>query len=231
MKRWWAVLCVWMVGVCAEEPELWCEKKWGELTWEGIRFERYRLKAEHFPPEQKFRLVVKSFDGTSTDTFTYLSNKKGHLIFQPEEPIDGDVFAICPLKRGERLTLLMRAEKGDVSYGTDFIPFPLEFKSKSGVVLHLELQGEKGEKFLLFIEGLKSKEEIILSYGFEEKTIPVDIQVTPLGEVATVIAFPAESQGGEAKILLKRKREEILFPFVWGAPALELVGACCLELH
>ena len=134
--------------ITAAEPHLSCERKIGEMNWEGMVFHRYQLRAENFPPAQKYRLIVASFDGTQTETFTYLSNKRGHLILMPPEDVAGDLFAICPAKRGERLTFLMQLEGGDEAYATDFIPFPIEKKSKKGARLSLELQGEKGETFL-----------------------------------------------------------------------------------
>ena len=57
----------------AKEPQLSCEKKFGKMEWQGMQFHRYRLRAENFPPQQTFRLIVKSFDGTQTETFKYLS--------------------------------------------------------------------------------------------------------------------------------------------------------------
>jgi hypothetical protein len=62
---------------CALEPELHCKKGWGERTWEGMQFHRYHLRAEHFPPNKKYCLIVESFDGVRTETFSYVSNKKG----------------------------------------------------------------------------------------------------------------------------------------------------------
>lgn len=212
----------------AAEPQLSCEKIWGQMTWEGMEFHRYKLRAENFPPEKKFLLIVKSFDGTETETFTYNSNKRGHLILQPVEKVDGDIYAICPAKRGERLTFQMRSE--DVSFEADVIPFPLKMKSKKGVLLSLELQGDKGEKFLLFAEGLKANETVELYCELGDQKIPFESQVTPLGEMITFITFPEDGEGGNAKLVLKRKREEVIFPFEWGPPALKIVGACCFEI-
>jgi hypothetical protein len=212
----------------AADPQLSCEKLWGQMTWEGMEFHRYKLRAENFPPEKKFLLIVKSFDGTETETFTYNSNKRGHLILQPVEKVDGDIYAICPAKRGERLTFQMKSE--EVSFEADVIPFPLEMKSKKGVLLSLELRGDKGEKFLLFAEGLKANETVELYCNVNDQKIPFDVQATPLGELITLIALPENEEGGEAKLVLKRKREEVVFPFEWGPPALKIVGACCFEI-
>ncbi len=100
----------------AKEPQLKCEKRFGEMDWQGMKFHRYRLRAENFPPKQNFHLIVKSFDGTQTKTFKYSANDRGHLIYQPSEAIQGEVYAICPVKRGERLTFLMQSEEGEDAY-------------------------------------------------------------------------------------------------------------------
>jgi hypothetical protein len=212
----------------ALEPQLTCEKIWGEMTWEGMEFHRYKLRAEHFPPEKNFILVVKSFDGTTTETFTYRSNKRGHLILQPMENVEGDIYAICPAKKGERLTFLMKSD--ELVYATDVVPFPLEKKSKKGVVLNLELQGDKGEKFLLTADGLKANETVELFCHYKDQQLPFEAFVTPLGELISYITFPEDLEGGEAKLILKRKQEEVVFPFECGAPALKIVGACCFEI-
>ena len=214
----------------AKEPQLKCEKKYGQLDWEGMVFHRYALRAENFPPKQTFRLIVKSFDGTQTETFRYYANHRGHLIFQPSEEEMGDVYAICPAKRGERLTFLMRSEESGQSYSTDIIPFPLEMKSKKGVSLSLELQGEQGEKFLLFAQGFSPGEPIRLALHAGGKEIDLKPEVTALGEMCVSLNIPMHSEGGEAKLLLSRKNEQVVFPFAWGAPALRLVGACCFEI-
>jgi hypothetical protein len=216
-------------ALIALEPQLSCEKIWGEMTWEGMEFHRYKLRAEHFPPQKKFLLIVKNFDGYQTETFTYHSNNKGHLILQPLENVEGDIYAICPAKRGERLTFIMQSE--DVSYSTEVVPFPLEMKSKKGVKLNLELQGEKGEKFLFIAEGLKANENVELYGEFQGRKISFEVpQATPLGELFALLTFPEDQEGGHAKLVLKRKQEEVAFRFECGAPALRIVGACCFEI-
>jgi hypothetical protein len=217
-------------GLQAAEPVLHCEKNWGERTWEGMKFHRYHLRAEHFPPNKKYRLIVESFDGIRTETFDYVSNKKGHLILiRPDEDYKDDIYAICPSKLGERLTFWMRSE--DDAYGTQLVPFPLEMRSKKGIKLNLELQGGKGEKFLLLAQEFESNEEIalFLSIGDKQVLLTTD-EVDQYGELNAMIELPTDPQGGEAKLILKRKREEIVFPFQWGAPALKIVGACCFEI-
>lgn len=214
--------------LCAKEPQLTCEKIWGEMTWEGMEFHRYKLRAENFPAQKKFVLVVRSFDGFETETFTYNSNKKGHLILQPVENVEGDIYAICPAKKGERLTFLMKSD--ELAIATDVIPFPIEMKSKKGAQLNLELQGDKGEKFMLTGEGFRANEIVDLVCEIQDQKLPIEAFVTPLGELIALITLPESEEGGDAKLILKRKQEEAIFHFKWGAPALKIVGACCFEI-
>lgn len=225
-----AVLCL-VQPLIAKEPQLHCEKKFGQKQWQGVVFHRYALRAENFPHKQTFRLIVKSFDGTQTETFRYYANHRGHLIFQPSEDAGGDIFAICPAKRGERLTFLMRSEESGEAYSTEIVPFPLEMKSKKGVKLSLELQGEQGEKFLLFAQGFDPNEKVRLSLHIDGKETDLEPTVTILGDLCAQVHIPINGEGGQAKLLLSRKNEQVVFPFEWGAPALKLVGACCFEIR
>jgi hypothetical protein len=230
MRLGYIVSLILTQGILAAEPELHCEKNWGERTWEGMKFHRYHLRAEHFPPNKKYRLIVESFDGIRTETFDYLSNKRGHLILvRPDKNHGDDIYAICPAKRGERLTFWMKSE--DDAYSTQLVPFPLEMRSKKGVILNLELHGDKGEKFLLSAEELEAYEEIELSLAIQSTQAVVKTgKVNEYGELAVLIDLSSDLHGGEAKLILKRKKEQIVFPFQWGAPALKIVGACCFEI-
>ena len=229
----WSILALFFIlsqPLVAKEPQLTCKREIGARTWQGMVFHRYRLKAENFPPEQTFRLIVKSFDGTHTETFKYSANKRGHLILQPPEDFEGDIYAICPAKRGERLTFSMQSVEGEDSYEAELIPFPLEMKSKKGIRLSLELQGEKGDKFLLFAQGFNPAEEVAMFLEVEDKRRKEEAQVTRLGDLCAQIYLPSSGVGGHAKLIVQRKNEEIVFPFEWGEPALKLVGACCFEI-
>lgn len=230
--RWQILFAVVLLThpLLAKEPQLKCEKKFGQVDWEGMIFHRYALRAENFPPKQTFRLIVKSFDGTETETFRYYANHRGHLIFQPSEKENGDVYAICPAKRGERLTFLMKSENNEEAYSTEIVPFPLEMKSKKGIKLSLELQGEQGEKFLLLARGFNPNEQVRLLLQINGKKTDLKPSVTVLGDLCTHVHIPLNSEEGEAKLVLSRKNEKVVFPFKWGAPALELVGACCFEI-
>ena len=210
------------------EPQLHCEKNWGERTWEGVKFHRYHLRAEHFPPNKKYRLVVESNDGFKTETFNYISNQKGHLILIHPEDYEDEIFAICPAKRGERLTFWMKSE--DDAYSTQLVPFPMKMKSKKGVKLDLELQDQKGEKFLLSAQELDAHEEVELFLDLNGTQTLLTAKVSEYGELTAMIDLPTDPHGGEAKVILKRNKEQIVFPFQWGAPALKIVGACCFEI-
>lgn len=229
--RFFIATLILIQGLKAAEPKLHCEKNWGERIWEGMKFHRYHLRAEHFPPNKKFRLIVESFDGIRTETFDYLSNKKGHLILLwPDEDYHDEIYAICPAKRGEKLTFWMKSEED--AYFTQLVPFPLEMRSKRGVTLNLELRGDKGEKFLLTVEELESYEEIALFLLVQGKQIELKTEgVDQYGAFNAMIDLPRDPHGGgEAQLILRRKREEIVFPFQWGDPALKIVGACCFEI-
>ena len=230
--RWGFLIAILILiqGVQAEEPQLRCEKNWGERTWEGMKFHRYHLRAERFPPNKKYRFIVESFDGIRTEIFDYVANKKGHLILiRPDEDYKDEIYAICPAKRGERLTFWMKSEED--AYFTQLVPFPLEKRSKKGIKLNLELQGGQGEKFLLSAEELESYEEIELFLLIQGKQVQIKTdEANQYGELSAVIDLPTDPHGGEAKLILKRRKEEIVFPFQWGAPALKIVGACCFEI-
>lgn len=228
---WTVAALIFAQPLVGKEPQLSCEKKFGEVNWQGIMLHRYCLRAENFPPKQAFRLVVKSFDGTQTKTFKYTANERGHLIYQPTEVIQGNVYAICPVKRGERLTFLMQAEEGEDSYEAELVAFPITWKSKKGVKLNLELQSNHGEKFQLNASGFKPNEAIKLTLQTESKTIDLNAKVSSQGGLSTLVHLPSDlGSGGEAKLILKRANEESEFSFQWGTPALKYVGACCFEI-
>jgi len=233
--RWQVCVALLLLAgpLVGKEPLLRCERKIGQMSWQGMTFHRYRLRAENFPPKQTFCLLVKSFDGTTTETFKYYANSKGHLIFQPPEDVQGEIYAVCPAKRGERLTFVMQAQDAQESYETQLIPFPLEMRSKKGIQLSLELQGEQGEKFLLLAKGFKPEESVELYLEVHKTKHKQEAKVTKLGILRTLLHLPSEKQttsGGNANLLLVRGNEEVIFPFQWGEPALQYVGACCFEM-
>ena len=217
-------------GLTAADPYICCEKKFGEAKWNGITFQRYALRAENFPADKQYRLIVKTYNGAEARTYTYKSNKKGHLIFQKPENVQSDILAVCPAKRGERLTFLMQGNDG-TSYSAEIIPFPLEVKSKKGAELALELKGEKGELFQFTTKKLKPNEKVELILSYDNEKMVLDSQVSDNGELTTMVAFPHDKKGGDALLTLKRNREEVAFPFEWGEAALDLYGACCFQIR
>lgn len=227
------IICWVLVGVAFPltclEPQLSCERKWGEMEWEGLTFHRYCLRAKSFPQDKKFHLIVKSYGGIQTETFTYLANRKGHLILQPKEGEKGDLYAVCPVKKGEKLTFIMRSEDLQEEVSVDVIPFPIQMKSRKGVELTLELQGEKGEEFSLRATHLKKGEKVSLSYQYGGKQHGLTPVVNEHGELVTTLTFP-NGESGKAQLILKREEEEILVNFDWGESALKWVGACCLQI-
>lgn len=214
----------------AAEPELRCEKNWGEMQWQGMKFHRYHLRAEDFPPDKTYKLIVENFDGVRTETFNYVANKRGHLILvRPEENYKDDIYLICSAKRGERLTFWMQSNED--AYAVELVPFPLTTRSKKGAKLDLELQGEKGDRFLFIADKMEPCEEIELFLETEQERVLVQKgEATEYGTLSALIELPMDQAGGEAKAVVKRRNEEVALTFVWGPAALKIVGACCFEI-
>ncbi|MBS0620012.1 MAG: hypothetical protein JSS61_00940 [Verrucomicrobia bacterium] len=229
--RWLALALLFTSGISAKEMRIDCEKKWGEITWEGIHFKRYRLRAHDFPPGEEFHLFITNSDGEETQTFRYLCNKKGHLIPQELDHVVGDVYAICPMKRGERLHFYMATEDRNQGCTAAVIPFPLEMESKKGVKLSLELKGQQGKQFVLRAMGLRPYETVQVVYKYDADETGLDVTVGQEGSFETTLMFPEDRDGGPARLFVRRSKEEILFPFEWGTPALKVIGACCLEIR
>jgi hypothetical protein len=214
----------------AGEPDLRCEKNWGEMRWEGMTFHRYHLRAKDFPPDKTYKLIVENCDGVRTETFDYKVNKRGNLILvRPDEDYKDDIYLICSAKRGEKLTFWMQSN--DDAHAVELVPFPLTMRSKKGAVLSLELQGEKGEQFLFMAHKMEPCEEVSLFLETKEGRVLVkNGETSEYGEMSALIDLPSDQSGGEAKAVLKRRKEEAALGFVWGPPALKIVGACCFEI-
>ncbi len=228
--RFFVAILVLVQSLVAGEPDLHCEKNWGEIKWQGMKFHRYHLRASDFPPSKTYRLIVENYDGQRTETFDYVSNQKGRLILmRPDEDYEDDIYLICSAKRGERLIFWMESQ--DDAYATELVPFPLGMKSKKGVKLDLELKGEQGEKFLFTGNDLEPYENVDLFLEIKnERVLLNSSETSEYGELSAMIDLPEDPDGGEANLILKRKNEEIVFPFSWGPPALKIVGACCFEI-
>jgi hypothetical protein len=67
--------------------------------------------------------------------------------------------------------------------------------------------------------------------NYDTEKMVLDSEVSDQGEIQTMISFPHGKKGGEATLTLKRKKEEVVFPFEWGDAALDLYGACCFQIR
>jgi hypothetical protein len=231
MKAAWVFLFFFCASLCANVPELECEKKWGEIDFHGKRVMRYRLRANHFPRGMRFRLFVKWFNGEEADIFTYKANQRGHLIL--EQVRRDPMYALCPLKNGERLFFVMKAEDNSaLNAEISIVPFPIALKTKSGLKLSLELRGQDGEAFLLHGNGFYSGEVFEVTTLVQEKEHTYSVIASSKG----IVEFPIKLElrdhdGGECSLSLTRSDDEtIILPFKAGRAALSLAGAFALEI-
>ena len=212
-------------------PSLECEKKWGEIKFYGKQMKRYRLRANHFPEGKRFQLVVKWFSGEEADTFTYVANHRGHLILETKDAKKDPLYAVCPLKKGERIEFMMKAED-DPSFliATSIIPFPDELKTKSGLELSLELRGQEGEAFIFHGKGFKAGEvfELVSTFQGVDQSFPV------IASSDGTVYFPFQvklAENNDGMLTIRREREDVEFPVQAGRPALGLAGGFCLEIQ
>ncbi len=215
---------------CTDEPWLECEKKWGEIQFYGKQMKRYRLRANDFPEGKRFRLVVKWSTGEEAETFSYVANRKGHLILETKDIKNDPLYAVCPLKKGERIEFVMRAED-DPSFfvTTSLIPFPNEMKTKSGLELSLELKGQEGESFIFHGKGFKAKEQFEVVFTFQGVEQRLEMVATEEGSV--YVPFDVNLHDKEGLLTIRREREDVEFPIQTGASALGLAGGFCLEIQ
>lgn len=231
MKAAWVFLLFFCASLCGNVPELECEKKWGETDFHGKRVMRYRLRANHFPRGMRFRLFVKWFNGEEADIFTYKANQRGHLIL--EQVRRDPLYALCPLKNGERLFFVMKAEGNPaLTAEISIVPFPIGLKTKSGLKLSLELRGQDGDAFLLHGDGFYSGEvfEVTTLTQGKEHTYSVIASSKGVVEFPIKLDLP-DRDGGESSLTLTRSDDEIIvLPFKAGRAALSLAGAFALEI-
>src|SRR5690348_3823238 len=214
------------------QPRLECEKKWGEAKFKGKKIKRYRLRGSDFPQGDRFRLYVKWFNGEEAETFAYVSNHRGYLILD-EELAEDPLYALCPLKLGERIAFLMRSEE-DPSFNieTSVIPFPLEFKTDKGARISLELKGQDAEAFLLQGRKFHPRESFVLRSSFQGK----DNRYFLIASADGTVTFPFildldDLDGGECLLTVKRKGEEHVISFRAGRAALGLAGGFALKIR
>ena len=232
MKKKIIVWFIFLIGsVCAATPQLECEKKWGEIEFQGKRVMRYRLRANHFPAGKRYRLFVKWFNGEEADTFYYTANQRGHLILEEQRKKD-PLYALCPLKKGERISFLMKSADDPSSYTeTSLVPFPITKKTKNGLKLAVELLGQDGDLFRVCAAGFCSGEVIELSTLFQDKQEHYRVIASSQG----VVDFPIkldliDRDGGQCLLTFKRSKEEVQLSFDAGRAALAYAGGFVLEI-
>ena len=217
--------------VFSDAPRLECEKKWGEIVFQGKRIMRYRLRASNFPEGARFCLFVKWFNGEEADTFFYRANHRGHLILEEKRKKD-PLYAVCPLKNGERISFLMKSEKEPfLNTEVSLVPFPIAKNTKSGLKLSIELLGQDGDLFRVLGSGFCSGEVIELLASFQGK----EQRYRAIASSQGVLDFPVQLElidrdGGECLLTLGRAKEEIPFSFHVGRAALAYAGGFVLEI-
>jgi hypothetical protein len=221
------------VKTASSMPKLSCEKKWGEVDFQGKRFIRYRLRAKDFPAGQSYRLFVKWFNGEEAETFSYKANGRGHLILQEKrkEPL----YALCPVKKGERIEFMMRSEEDPNALTVvSVVPFPLQLNTKTGVELSLELKDKEGSAFHLQGKGFTPGEVLRAVSSFQGQEFSYMVTASPDGAVSFPMVFDMRGQeGGECLLTFKRIEagENITLPFQVGKGALEIAGGFVLEIR
>jgi hypothetical protein len=222
----------WHACNYADSPWFKCEKKWGEAKFQGKRIVRYRLRGGHFPQGQRFLLIVKWFNGEEAELFTYVANRKGYLILE-EDRRDDPIYALCPLKKGERVTFVMRTQdNASILAETSVVPFPNSLKTESGVKLSLELQSQEGDAFCLLGKGLDSEEPCEMVFSFQGKEYHYFLKASSEGRIYLPFTFALDDiDGGGCFLTLQRKNEKIILPFYAGRAASRLVGGFALEIR
>lgn len=213
-------------------PYLYCQKKWGELKWEGLKIQVLKLRAEQFTPGKTYMLFIRNCDGSETPVFNYTANNKGHLIVD----IDGELkkgapFAVTPLRKGERVSYCMYSPDRSEKFTTSIIPFPIE-TSRDFASVSLELFDPKGEEFICFGKGFAAGERVyvICTSGSQ---ISQEVVVADQNGSFNYLLHPSikGQETGTAKVTVKRQNEQLSVSFAWGRQAQEFVGAICLQIH
>ncbi len=239
MLRWLqiVVLCLAARGAfCGEQeakkPYLYCQRKWKEVKWEGLRIHILKLRAEQFPPGKNYTLFIRNCDGSKTPVLDYKSNRNGHLIVD----LKGDLkeaapFAITPLRKGEKVCYSMFSEDRSEEVMTTVVPFPIEV-SKNGTSVAIEILDAKGAAFVCVGQGFRSEEELQVLCRSGEKSSQETIQADSQGSFKYPLWPSVEGEEtGTASVTVRRKQGELVVPFAWGRQAQEFVGAICLQIR
>lgn len=229
------ILLMSQTVVCSNQkqlhPYIYCQKKWKELKWEGLKIQILKLRAEKFPEGKAYTLIIRNCDGSETEVFNYVANKKGHLIVDITEDLKkGIPFAITPLRKGEKISYCMLSEDQTEKYITSIVPFPIEVEGDQGSV-SIELLDVKGESFMCVGQGFQPNKEIQVTCQSGQSNERSWVRVNERGGFHCPI-YPAieGKEGGNAVVLIKTKEEQLSLPFVWGKEAQEFIGAICLQI-
>ncbi len=216
----------------AGQPHVYCQKKWRELKWEGLKIQVLKLRAEEFPVGKSYTLFIRNCDGSETEVFNYTANKKGHLIIEMNEDLKkGAPFAVTPLRKGEKVSYCMFSEDRSEEYTASIIPFPIE-ATKSGASISVELIDAKAESFVCVGKGFNPGEEVQIQCQSGEQTSQATISADGEGAFKYLV-WPSvnDVETGTAALTVKRQNEDLKVSFVWGKDAQEFIGAICLQIH
>ncbi|MBY0528837.1 MAG: hypothetical protein K2P51_01455 [Rhabdochlamydiaceae bacterium] len=231
--RFSAIICfllIWSSFVLAE-PHVSCHQKWKEMEIEGMKIRLYRLRAQAFPHGKSYKLFVRNVDGSTTETFCYIANPKGHLILtEPEDVKLAAPYIVTPLRRGEKVSYGMVSIDGDQEYAIEMIPFPNEIV-KGKLKMAIELADVDGKEFICRGSGFKPNEPLHFEYTFAQEQRSYSCVAGSEGS----FMFPMQLSGvledsKEAAMKLTYANGRLDLTFPWGRQASEFVGASCLEI-
>lgn len=219
-------------GQETDQPYIYCQKKWRELKWEGMKIQVLKLRAENFPDGKTYTLFIRNFDGSETQVFNYTANKKGHLIIDIEEELKkGLPFAVTPLRRGEKISYCMFSLDRQEEITTSIIPFPIGV-CHDEVSLSLELVDTRAETFVCVGQGFAPGEKIVLVCTSGEQVKQELLCTDGQGCFQCPICPSIQDKDtGIATVVVKREKEQISLPLEWGKQAQGFVGAVCLQIH
>jgi hypothetical protein len=231
--RFSAIICFLLVcsSLISAEPQVSCRQKWKEMEIEGMKIRLYRLRAESFPSGKSYKLFVRNVDGSTTETFSYVANPKGHLILtEPEDVKLAAPYIVTPLRRGEMVSYGMLSVDGEQEYAIAMIPFPNE-TVKGKQKLAIELADVEGKDFICRGSGFKPNETLSFECTFAEETCLYSCVVGSEG----AFTFPIQLSGAiedskEAHMKLLHSKGNLGLSFPWGQRGSEFVGASCLEI-
>lgn len=230
----WVLIASLSVLSCfamAAEPQVFCQQKWKEMEVEGMKIRLYRLRAESFPSGKVYTLIVRNVDGSTTETFSYVANPKGHLILnEPEDVKQAAPYIVTPLRQGEMVAYGMQAQEGEEDYLFELIPFPNEV-SKGKRHLSVKLKDVDGTAFVCCGKGFKPAEAFTVTCSIEKEELSYPVVVDAQGTFEVPMSLTSsEIHSGEAHLQVVSAQGPLSLSFPWGVRASEFVGASCLEV-